>query len=61
MKMVLFVAFYLHGVQLLLYDSCGFLWQFAYYIAMHGVLFLILFAHFYINAYMDKKSRLKQE
>ena len=62
MQMVQFIAFIVHGFQLLLYDDCEFPWQFAYYIALHGVLFFILFAHFYINAYStDKKERLKRE
>ena len=63
MQMLQFVAMMVHGFQLLLYDDCGFPRQFAYYIASHGVLFFILFVHFYINAYLapDKKARLKRE
>ena len=62
MQMVQFVTFIVHGFQLLLYDDCGFPWQFAYYIAMHGVMYFILFVHFYINAYpTNKKARMKRE
>ena len=58
MQMVQFVAMMAHGFQLLFYDDCGFPWQFAYYIAMHAALFLVLFAHFYIREYLtDKKAK----
>jgi hypothetical protein len=42
------------------YDDCDFPYQFSYFIGAHAVLFFILFAEFYIKAYvMPKTKKLK--
>lgn len=62
LQMVQFVGIMIHGFQLVFYDDCDFPWQFSYFIGAHAVLFFILFAEFYIKAYvMPKTKKLKTD
>ncbi len=42
-----------------LYDDCAFPLEFAYYMFGHAFIFFVLFAHFYIKAYLTPKTKLK--
>lgn len=52
LQMFQFIGIMVHGFQLAFYDDCDFPWQLSIYIGAHAVLFFILFAQFYIQAYM---------
>ena len=41
------------------YDDCAFPLEFAYYMFAHAFIFFVMFAHFYINAYLTPKTKLK--
>ncbi len=41
------------------YDDCAFPLAFAYYMFGHAFIFFLLFAHFYIKAYLTPKTKLK--
>ena len=60
LQMIQFVGIMAHGFQLLFYEKCGFPWQISYYIGAHAVMFFILFAQFYVDAYFKKSSKKKE-
>ena len=57
MQMIQFVAIFLHGTQLLIWNDCNYPEAFGYYIAAHAVLFFVLFAQFYIKEYLHLGGR----
>jgi len=61
LQMVQFVGIMIHAFQLVFYDDCDFPWKFSWYIGAHAVLFFVLFSHFYINNYLNRKPIKKVE
>lgn len=57
LQMIQFIGIMVHGFQLVFYDDCDFPWQFSYYIGAHAVMFFILFAQFYVRAYLTPKPK----
>ena len=52
----------LHAMQLLLMKNCNYPKLFVYWIGSYAVIFLVMFADFYVKAYLNpKKSRSKME
>jgi len=56
LQLTQFVAFFIHACFPLFFE-CDFPKIFSYVILFHGALFFLLFANFYIQAYMKKGSR----
>ena len=56
LQMVQFVTFFVHACFPLFFE-CDFPKIFSYVILFHGALFFVLFANFYIQAYIKKGAR----
>ena len=56
LQLTQFVTFFVHACFPLFFE-CDFPKIFSYVILFHGALFFLLFANFYIQAYMKKGSR----
>ena len=56
LQMVQFVVFIVHALQPLFID-CGYPKVYAWIIMAHGVLFFVLFAQFYVQAYREKSNK----
>jgi len=57
MQMIQFVLIFIHEFQLFYKNDCDYPMGLAYFIAAQSVLFFILFANFYLNAYLSKQKK----
>ncbi|KAG5675220.1 hypothetical protein PVAND_005144 [Polypedilum vanderplanki] len=56
-QMIQFIGIFTHAFQLFFHNPCNYPIVFSYWIGGHGVLFLFLFANFYVQTYTKKKSK----
>ena len=57
MQMIQFVLIFIHEFQLFYKNDCDYPMGLAYFIAAQSVLFFILFANFYLKAYLSKQKK----
>jgi len=57
MQLVQFATFFIHATFPLFIKGCEFPKFFSYIILFHGAMFFLLFANFYIQAYLKKKPK----
>jgi len=60
LQMVQFAAFTLHAAQPIFID-CGFPPFYCLVILGHGAMFLVMFANFYVQSYLQKDKKIKKE
>lgn len=60
MQMIQFILIFVHSIQLFVQNDCNYPLGMSYFIAAHAVLFFILFANFYLKAYLTKRKPVGQ-
>ena len=59
-QMIQFIIIFFHSIQLFVKNDCNYPLGMSYFIAAHAVLFFVLFAHFYLKAYLTKGKPVAQ-
>ena len=59
--MIQFILIFIHEFQLFYKNDCDYPMGLSYFIAANAVIFFILFAHFYLKAYLSKHKQNKAD